>query len=156
MKKLFSITLIIAFFIFGLQNLYGQKKDTTGQSQKKDSINKNNDSLNTIILQKFNKKQQEIEKLRIADSITKSNLEKEINSLKTTDNLKKQDLEKQLQEIRNKEALRFAEKRNKLTHCGLPQKGILYWDFLMIHFFIFITSLVVFQQKKEPVLSMKE
>ena len=94
MNKLFSITLITSLFIFGLQNLYGQKKDTTGQSQKIDSINKNNDSFNSVILQKFSKKQEEIESLRIADSITKANLLKEISSLKTTDNLKKQDLEK--------------------------------------------------------------
>ncbi len=123
MKKIFSIISIIALLIFGMQNSYGQKKDTTGQSQKKDIINRNNDSLNTIILQKFNKKQEEIENLRIADSITKANLQKEINSLKTTDNLKKQDLEKQLQEIRNKEAVRFAEKKRQIDSLRLTAKA---------------------------------
>lgn len=123
MKKIFSIISIITLLVFGMQNLYGQKKDTTGQSQKKDRINKDNDSLNTIILQKFNKKQEEIENLRIADSITKANLQKEISSLKTTDNLKKQDLEKQLQEIRNKEAMRFAEKKSQIDSLRLTAKS---------------------------------
>ena len=128
MKKLLSITFLLTLFIFGQQNLYGQSNDTTGQAQKKDSINKNNDSLNTIILKKFNEKQVEMEKLRIADSISKANLEAEINSLKTTDNLKKQDLEKQLQEIRNKEAVRYSEKKKeidslRLTAIGYPVLG---------------------------------
>ncbi|MEO6135114.1 MAG: mechanosensitive ion channel domain-containing protein [Ginsengibacter sp.] len=123
MKKLFPIILVLVSFVFGLQNLYGQKKDTTGQSQKKDSINKNFDSLNSLILQKFNQNQEEMEKLRIADSIVKSNLKNEINSLQTTDNLKKQDLEKQLQEIRNKEALRFAEKKNQIDSLRLTAKA---------------------------------
>jgi small-conductance mechanosensitive channel len=103
--------------------VYCQLIDTTGQSQRKDSINKNNDSLNTIILKKFNAKQEEMEKLRIADSITKARLVAEIGSLQTTDNLKKQDLEKQLQEIRNKEALRFAEKKKQIDSLRLTAKG---------------------------------
>lgn len=123
MKKLFSITLIFSLLFFGMQNLYGQKKDTTGQSQKRDSINKYNDSLNTVILQKFNKKQEEVENLRIADSITKANLQLEINLLQNTDNLKKQDLEKQLQEIRNKEAVRFAEKKEQIDSLRLTAKA---------------------------------
>ncbi|MEO6949723.1 MAG: mechanosensitive ion channel domain-containing protein [Ginsengibacter sp.] len=123
MKRLFPIALIIILLIFGMQNLYAQKKDTIGQSQRKDSINKNNDSLNTAILQKFNKKQEEIENLHIADSITKADLQKEINSLQTTDNLKKQDLEKQLQEIRNKEAVRFAEKKEQIDSLRLTAKA---------------------------------
>ena len=47
MKNLFSIIFLLLFSIFGQQNVYGQILDTTGQAQKKDSINKNNDSLNT-------------------------------------------------------------------------------------------------------------
>lgn len=123
MKKLFSIIFLILFFIFGQQNLYGQNKDTTGQAHQKDSINQKNDSLNTIILQKFNKKQEELEKLRIADSITKARLVAEISSLQTTDNFKKQDLEKQLQEIRNKEAVRFSEKKKQIDSLRLTAKG---------------------------------
>ncbi|MEO6819067.1 MAG: mechanosensitive ion channel domain-containing protein [Ginsengibacter sp.] len=123
MKKLIAISFLFTFLFFGLQNGYCQNIDTTGQSHKKDSLNKKNDSLNTIILQKFNTKQAELEKLRIADSITKANLEKEISSLKTTDNLKKQDLEKQLQEIRNKEALRFSEKKNQIDSLRRTAKG---------------------------------
>ena len=123
MKKVLSITFIMCSFIFGWQNVYSQIIDTTGQSQRKDSINKNNDSLNTIILKKFNTKQEEMEKLRIADSITKARLVAEISSLQTTDNLKKQDLEIQLQEIRNKEAIRFAEKKKQIDSLRLTATG---------------------------------
>ena len=122
MKKLLSITLVSVLFIFGQPDLYGQKKDTTGQSQKKDSINKNNDSVNTSILQKFNKRQDEIEKLHLADSITKANLEKEINSLQTSD-FKKQELEKQLQDVREKEAMRLADKKNQIDSLRLTAKA---------------------------------
>lgn len=124
MKKLFIIILISFAFIFVFQNLYGQKVDTTGQLPKKDSsLKKNFDSLNSLILQKFNKNQEEMEKLRIADSIVKSRLTNEINSLQTTDNLKKQDLENQLKEIRNQEALRFSEKKKQIDSLRLTAKA---------------------------------
>lgn len=123
MKKIIPILFVLSIFFFCQQNLYGQIKDTTGQSQKKDSINKSNDSLNTIILQKFNKRAAEIEQLQIADSITKADLERQINSLQTTDNLKKEELQKQLEEIRNKDALRFAEKKKQIDSLRLTAKA---------------------------------
>ena len=123
MKRLFSILFLVVFLFLVQQNVYGQKNDTIGQAQKKDSINRNNDSLNTIILEKFNKKQEEIEKLHIADSITKAKLREQIDALKTTDNLKKQDLEKQLQDIRNAEAVRFSEKKKQIDSLRLTAKA---------------------------------
>lgn len=123
MKKFFSILLSAFIFLLCQQNLYAQKKDTTGQSQTKDSINKNNDSLNNLILQQFNKRAAEIEQLRIADSITKADLERQINSLQTTDNLKKEELQKQLEELRNKDALRFAEKKKQIDSLRLTAKA---------------------------------
>jgi hypothetical protein len=93
---------------------FSQAKDTTIKPPQRDSIAKKSDSLNSAILQNFNKKLNEIEQLRIADSIAKSKLEIEINSLKSSDNLKKEELEKQLQELRNKEAMRFAEKKRQV------------------------------------------
>ena len=93
---------------------FSQAKDTTIKPPQRDSIAKKSDSLNSAILQNFNKKLNEIEQLRIADSIAKSKLEIEINSLKSSENLKKEELEKQLQELRNKEALRFAEKKRQV------------------------------------------
>ena len=58
-----------------------------------DSINKQNDSINTSLIQAFNKKLSIIEAQRLTDSIKKVALEKQLLSLKTTDNLKKEDLE---------------------------------------------------------------
>ena len=78
-----------------------QTRDTTLNPTQKDSLAKKSDSVNTAILQNFNKKLNEIEQLRIADSITKDKLVTEINSLQTTDNLKKAELQQQLLELRN-------------------------------------------------------
>ncbi len=74
-------------------------------------------------MQNFNKKLNEIEQLRIADSITKANLEKQIGSLQNTDNLKKEELQKQLEQLKNKEALRFAEKKRQIDSLRLTAKA---------------------------------
>ncbi len=91
-----------------------QTRDTTLNPTQKDSLAKKSDSVNTAILQNFNKKLNEIDQLRIADSIAKDKLVTEINSLQTTDNLKKAELQQQLLELRNKEALRFADKKKQI------------------------------------------
>ncbi|HET7118799.1 MAG TPA: mechanosensitive ion channel family protein [Hanamia sp.] len=122
MKKSLQAFLFIFVLILSSGNIYAQK-DTSGQGQKKDSINQKNDSLNAAILQQYNKKQNEIEQLRIADSITKANLETQINSLKATDNLKKSELQKQLEELKNKEAIRFAEKKAQIDSLRLTAKA---------------------------------
>ena len=81
MKQLRIITICLALF-FAAQKIFAQT----------DSLNKKNDSINTAILNDYNKKIQEIEKLRLADSAKKAELEEQLNSLKTTDNLKKEEL----------------------------------------------------------------
>jgi hypothetical protein len=96
-----------------------------------DSINKKNDSVNTSIIQSFNKKLTLIEGQSITDSIKRAKLELQLLSLKTSDNRKKEDLQKQLQALNEKESNRLAEKKHKSILCGLPPKGILLQDFLM-------------------------
>ena len=54
---------------------------------------KKNDSVNTSLIQEFNRKLSIIDGQRIKDSIKKVELEAKLLSLKTTDNLKKEDLE---------------------------------------------------------------
>lgn len=119
MKNLVSVILIVAQTFFWQQNLYAQNKDTTAQLQNRDSVNRKNDSLNAAILKKYNENVAEIEQYRIADSITKANLQLQISSLKTTDNLKKEELQKQLEELKNKEAVRFAEKKEQIDSLRL-------------------------------------
>ncbi len=113
MKKITSIILLTAFFSFVTTSLYAQK-DTTISVRTKDSLAKRSDSLNAAILHNFNTKLNEIEQLRIADSITKANLEKQIGSLQSTDNLKKEELQRQLEQLKNQEALRFEEKKKQI------------------------------------------
>lgn len=113
LRGLKYVFFVFAFLIF-VSPSFAQKKDTTTTLPQRDSIAKKSDSLNTSILKNFNKKLDEIEQLRIADSITKSKLEVQINSLQSTDNIKKDELQKQLLELRNKEALRYADKKKQI------------------------------------------
>ena len=121
MKKR-SIILLTAFFFFVTPALYAQK-DTTLSGGQRNNLAKQNDSLNSAILQNFNKKLNEIEQLRIADSITKVNLEKQIGSLQNTDNLKKEELQKQLEQLKHQEALRFEEKKRQIDSLRLTAKA---------------------------------
>lgn len=79
-----------------------------------DSIALKNDSLNTSLLNAFNKKIKLIEINRIEDSIKKEKLENQLNSLQTTDNLKKEELQKQLAELKEKDTQRLKEKINRI------------------------------------------
>ncbi|CAM3041056.1 mechanosensitive ion channel family protein [Flavobacterium frigoris] len=88
-----------------------------------DSINKQNDSINTSLIQAFNKKLSIIEAQRLTDSIKKVELEKQLLSLKTTDNLKKEDLEKQLLALHEKDSLRLTEKKAQINSMRLTAKG---------------------------------
>lgn len=114
MKKVVFPLVLIATLMVQHHPSFAQKKDSTKIHQGADSISRKTDSLNAKLLQQYQERIDEIEKLRIADSIKRAGLEKEINSLQTTDNLKKQELEQQLQELRNKEAQRFAERKEEI------------------------------------------
>ena len=107
-------TLLIAiFFLFA---------SVVALSQN-DSVNKQNDSINTSLIQAFNKKLSIIEAQRLTDSIKKVALEKQLLSLKTTDNLKKEDLEKQLLALHEKDSLRLREKKAQIDSMRLTAKG---------------------------------
>lgn len=88
-----------------------------------DAKNKKNDSVNTSLIQTFNKKLSLIEGQRITDSIKRVALEQQLLSLKTTDNLKKDELQKQLQVLNEKESLRLAEKKAQIDAMRLTAKG---------------------------------
>lgn len=110
------------FFVFVLFNI-----STYAQS---DSINRDNDSINSALLIDFNRKLIGIEQQRIADSIKKVELERELNSLKTTDNLKKEELQQQLKHIEESELLRITHKKARIdslrnSAIGSPVIGIL-------------------------------
>ncbi len=122
MKKIISITLLAALFFITGESVFAQKDSIVAASQR-DSLSRQNDSLNSTILQNFNKKLNEIEQLRIADSITKASLEKQIGSLQNTDNLKKGELQNQLEQLKNKEALGFEEKKKQIDSLRLTAKA---------------------------------
>ncbi|MEZ7504895.1 mechanosensitive ion channel family protein [Flavobacterium sp. Arc2] len=96
---------------------------STASFSQNDSINKQNDSINTSLIQVFNKKLSIIEAQRLTDSIKKVALEKQLLSLKTTDNLKKEDLEKQLLALHEKDSLRLTEKKAQIDSMRLTAKG---------------------------------
>src|SRR5690554_5697078 len=68
-----------------------------------DSIPVRQDSVQTMLMQQFNRRLAEIEQNRLSDSIRKAELEQQIISLKTTDNLQKENLLRQLEEIKSRE-----------------------------------------------------
>lgn len=118
MKKGYRAFFISLFVIWMSQPLIAQN----------DSLNKNNDSLNAIILRDYNRKMQEIELQRVEDSVKKAELEAEISALKTTDNLKKEELQNQLLALNDQEAKRLANKKSqidslRLTAKAFPVKG---------------------------------
>ena len=77
-----------------------------------DSIVQKNDSINNIALNEYNQKLGEVEKLRVADSIKKAELESQLLKLKTTDNLQKEDLLQQLKSIEENEKKRIEDKKS--------------------------------------------
>lgn len=82
-----------------------------------------NDSLNTATLSLYREKLNEIEDMRIKDSIAKIELEQQINSLKTTDNLKKEELLKKLEDIEVKEKNRIEQKKTQIGILKENAKG---------------------------------
>ncbi len=121
MKKIIPIIFTVLLF-FTTAFSYAQK-DTMITAEQRDSLAKQNDSLNAAILQNFNQKLSEIEQLRLADSVTKANLEKQIGALQSNDNLKKEELQKQLEQLKNKDEVRFEEKKKQIDSLRLTAKA---------------------------------
>jgi small-conductance mechanosensitive channel len=108
-----KIVIISCFLLLFVQNSIAQS----------DTLNKKDDSVNSSIIQSFNKKLTLIEGQRVSDSIKRATLELQISSLKTTDNLKKEELQKQLQALNDKESKRIAEKKAQIDSMRLTAKG---------------------------------
>ena len=88
-----------------------------------DSIVQKNDSINNIALNQYNQKLGEVEKLRVADSIKKAELESQLLKLKTTDNLQKEDLLQQLKSIEENEKKRIEDKKAHIESLRNTAKG---------------------------------
>ena len=92
-------------------------------SAKNEVFVKNNDSVNTVILQNFSKKLNQFEQQRIADSISKVKLEERLTLLKTNDRFEKEVLQNQLQELKEKEKNRIAQKKAQIDSLRYTAKG---------------------------------
>lgn len=88
-----------------------------------DSIVRKNDSINNIALNEYNQKLGEVEKLRVADSIKKAELDSQLLKLKTTDNLQKEDLLQQLKSIEENEKKRIEDKKRHIDSLRNTAKG---------------------------------
>lgn len=96
---------------------------SSGAAFAQDSSQAGNDSLNAVILQGYQQRLADIEQQRIADSISKAELQLQFNSLKTTDNLKKEELQKQLDSLNKNEARRIAQKKAQIDSMRQTAKG---------------------------------
>ena len=114
---------------------------------QKDSINKQIDSSNAIIIQAYNKKIATIESQRINDSIKKVELQTLLLSLKTTDYLKRKELQEQLQVLSKKDSLRFAEKKKQIDILRKTAKGYAVKDSFNDTLFIIYNKLGSFSAK---------
>ena len=92
-------------------------------SAKNEVFVKNNDSVNTVILQNFSKKLNQFEQQRITDSISKVKLEERLTLLKTNDRFEKEVLQNQLQELKEKEKNRIAQKKAQIDSLRYTAKG---------------------------------
>jgi small-conductance mechanosensitive channel len=106
-----------------------------------------NDSINTSLIQSFNKKLSLIEGQRIKDSIKKAKLETQLLSLKTTDNLKKAELERQLLGLQEKDSTRLAEKKAQIDSMRHTAKGYPVTGFFNDTLFTVYTKLGSFSAK---------
>ena len=88
-----------------------------------DSMVQKNDSINNIALHEYNQILGEVEKLRVADSIKKAELESQLLKLKTTDNLQKEDLLQQLKSIEENEKKRIEDKKAHIESLRNTAKG---------------------------------
>ncbi len=81
------------------------------------------DSINTKLLNDFNRQNVTLEKKRAADSLKSVKLQAQINSLKTTDNLQKESLLKQLDSLKTKDFARIARKKSIIDSLRITVKS---------------------------------
>jgi len=103
-----------------------------------DSLSQYNDSINNANLLGYNKRLDEVEKERVADSLKKAELEAQLLKLKTTDNLQKIDLIQQLETIKENDKKRLADKIAQIdslrnTDKGYPVLGLKKDTLFLIH-----------------------
>ena len=106
---------------FKLSILFTLFACTIGFSQN-DSVRKT-DSINALLLKKYQLQQVTNDKQFKLDSIKKVQLENELLSLKTTDNLKKETLLNQLSELKNSEKERIEAKKAQIKALKVSTKG---------------------------------
>jgi small-conductance mechanosensitive channel len=95
-----------------------------GQKPASDSLAKpKSDSLNTVMLNEYNTKLQEIEEQRAEDSLKKAELESKLSSLSTVDNFKKEELLQQIEELNSQEKNRLAEKKAQIDALRMNAKS---------------------------------
>ena len=137
MKKIIFL-LFVTHFILSPRYILAQTKN----------LNQNNDSINTTILKKYNKKLVELEVNRTTDSIEKVKLETTLNSLKKNENIKKQNLLKELQILNEKELERISQKKEHIDSLRRTAIGYTVSGFFNDTLFIVYNKLGGFTAKE--------
>ena len=118
-----------------------------GAAAQSDSTSQKNDSLNAVALREYNKKLEQVEQQRVADSLKREQLEARLNSLKTTDNLQKEKLQQQLQELNDKETRRIAQKKARIDSLRQTAKAYPVTGFFSDTLFLIYSKLGSFSAK---------
>ncbi|MFA5418558.1 MAG: mechanosensitive ion channel family protein [Bacteroidales bacterium] len=95
-----------------------------------DSLVREQDSINQLVMLDYQKKLHEIELLRKTDSLKRIELETKLRSLTAKDNLKEAELQIQIQEIATRESQQTAQKKARIDSLrkntnGFPVMGML-------------------------------
>lgn len=108
MSKRFLLLILFALFFVPV---YGQNDSTANVDSTATAIK---DSVKDVALEENTKLLQQMDSVRMADSIRKAALEEELKSLKTTDNLKKEELLAELNAIKTAEKDYEAQKKARI------------------------------------------
>lgn len=106
------------------------------------------DSINAEIFTDYQNKIQEMEVIRLQDSVQRAQLMVQISQLKTTDNLKKEELQKELEALNKKETLRLEEKKRKIDQLRQSAKPSAVKGFFNDTLFLIYTNLGSFSGKE--------
>lgn len=109
--KILLCPLIVLFFFLQVKG----QRDTGSQTG-----NARQDSLLMLQSQQL----QQLEALRMADSIRKAGLEQQINNLQATDNLKKEELLKELHQLKKRDSLQKEIQKQKIDSLRRFVKGV--------------------------------
>ncbi|WP_366186998.1 mechanosensitive ion channel family protein [Flavobacterium ovatum] len=147
MKLLSQLFLFLLFTQLSYSQNKTQKTDASQTEVQEVAVAKQVDSANTVVFNAYNKKLQELEVLRLKDSVEQAKLQTRLDKLSTTDNIQKDKLLKQLQEFADKDKERFEFKKREIDSLRKTAKSYPVMGFFSDSLFVIYSKLGSFSVK---------